>query len=261
MSVQFFCPRWGSEDKSWTSFCARVKEAGYDGIEYAIAANVSKIELDAAWNTAEKYSLQMIAQHYDTVEPDFSKHFDLYHAWLEKIMPYPVVKINSQTGKDHFSFEQNSTLINLGITYGVVHETHRGKFSYAAHVTKEYLERMPDLQLTLDASHWVCVAESFLEDQSGAMHMAIDRTGHIHARIGYTQGPQVTDPRLPGSKEALEKHLNWWDKVIEKNASMTITPEFGPFPYMVQLPATGEPIACQWEINQWMMETLRKRYE
>lgn len=267
MQIQFFCPRWGSESLSWEGFCHKVKQAGYDGIEYAIAGDTTEKELDTVWNTAAKHDLEIIAQHYDTYTADFSRHSDAYTRWFTKILPYKPLKINSQTGKDFFSFEQNKRLIDTAAISGipVVHETHRNKFSFAAHVTREYLEKVPSLQLTLDVSHWVCVAESFLDDQAPAVELAIARTEHIHARVGHTEGPQVPDPRVADWQEALNKHLNWWDQVIsrkrtEMNNVFTITPEFGPFPYMIRLPATGTPIADQWEVNTFMMQLLKERY-
>lgn len=266
MIIPFFCPRWGSENIPWDLFCQQVKEEGYDGIEYAIAANVTEKELDEVWNTAAKHDLAIIAQHYDTYVADFFKHYDQYGAWLEKMRPYPVEKINSQTGKDFFSFSQNASLIKLAANSGlqVVHETHRNKFSFAAHITREYLEALPQLRIALDASHWVCVAESYLDDQPAAMQLAIERTAHIHARVGYPEGPQVPDPRAPEWEEALNKHLNWWDKVValktKESTRLTITSEFGPFPYMVHMPATGTPVTNQWEVNSYLMQLLKKRY-
>jgi len=121
------------------------------------------------------------------------------------------------------------------------------------------------LKITLDISHWVCVSESFLEDQSEAVNLAIERTEHLHARVGYTEGPQVPDPRVTAWQQALQAHLAWWDKIAERkkknnNEILTISPEFGPFPYMVPLPQSGEPIANQWDINLYMMNLLRKKY-
>src|SRR3546814_6225271 len=46
----------------------------------------------------------------------------------------------------------------------IIHETHRNKWSYAAHVVKDYLSTFPRLELALDLSHWVCVSESYLEE-------------------------------------------------------------------------------------------------
>jgi len=264
--IEFYCPRWGSENIDWDLFCAKVKDAGYDGIEYAIARTVSEKELNDVWNIVTKHNLKIIPQHYDTYEADFFRHFDLFNQWIEKIKQFPAQKINSQTGKDFFSFEQNKTLVEVAENSGlnIVHETHRNKFLFAAHLSKEYLQKIPFLKITLDASHWVCVAESFLEDQTDAMELAIQRAEHIHARVGYPEGPQIADPRAPEWQDALDKHLAWWDKVVLKkkaeNTLLTITTEFGPFPYMVHHPVTGQPVADQWEVNVYMMELLKKRY-
>ncbi|MDR3713291.1 MAG: sugar phosphate isomerase/epimerase [Puia sp.] len=264
MNVQFFCPRWGSEGISWSDFTKRVKDAGYDGIEWGLAHTTTDRELEEAWNCAAKHGLGMIPQHYDTNDAHFQRHKDAYEAWLQRMSIYPAVKLNSQTGKDFFHFGQNWQLIQIGNKYGAVHETHRGKFSYAAHTTKTYLEEIPELRLTLDISHWVCVAESLLDDQPEAVNLAIERADHLHARLGHPEAPQVTDPREPEWLMVFERHLEWWDRVAARIQTegkvLTITPEFGPYPYMVRLPVTGEPIADQWEVNRYMMGILRKRY-
>lgn len=290
--MKFFCPRWGSESLSWDEFLSRVRDEGYDGVECGVARTAELRELDGIWNKAEQRGLLMIAQHYDTVDADFNRHYDMYNEWLHDMKDYPVVKINSQTGRDIFSFEQNKALILAAAKFTtdtgieVVHETHRHKWSFAAHVTREFLEKIPGFRITLDASHWVCVAESFLEDQPAAMALAIQRTGHLHARVGYPEGPQVPDPRVPEWQTALQHHLSWWDAVVAQQrkqggqtpkqggdapqkgkapqgdgAPITISPEFGPYPYMVEMPFTRQPITSQWEVNAWMMRMLRERYK
>ncbi|MEO8821123.1 MAG: sugar phosphate isomerase/epimerase, partial [Ginsengibacter sp.] len=243
MAVKFFCTRWGSENISWNDFFPKVKNAGYDGIELGIPGDFSNSALDEIWNLADNHRMLLIPQHFDTYEADYSKHYDLYCAWLEKLKPYKAIKINSQTGKDFFSFEQNLSLIQEAQKFSeetgipIYHETHRNKFSFAAHIAGIYLQKIPSLKITLDISHWVCVAESFLEDQKEAVNLAIERTEHLHARVGYVEGPQVPDPRVNQWQQALQAHLSWWDKVAERKKleddTLTITPEFGPFPYMV----------------------------
>lgn len=264
MEILFFCPRWGSEDIPWEEFCKKVKAAGYDGIEYAIARDVKDSELANAWLSAEKQGLQVLPQHYDTTEADFDEHIRRYETWLKRVHPLPHVLINSQTGKDFFSFDQNRALIDLGNSYQVVHETHRGKFSFAAHITKPFLEQIPDLRLTLDISHWVNVAESLLEDQQESVKLAISKTEHIHARVGYAEGPQISDPGSRTWQTELSRHLNWWDAAFMRKfhagERFTITPEFGPFPYMVHLPKDHSPLANQWKCNLHMMTLLKDRY-
>ncbi|WP_372950337.1 hypothetical protein [Mariniphaga sp.] len=177
--------------------------------------------------------------------------------------------INTQTGKGFFTFEQNAELIdasyNIAKKYGVklVHETHRGKFSFAAHITARFIENIPHLRLGFDASHWCVVAESYLENQNENVNMAIKRANHIHARVGHPEGPQITDPRVPEWEEAVNIHLTWWKKIVEQNKNdgndlLTVTAEFGPFPCMTILPYTRQPISNQWDINVYMMNYLKQ---
>ena len=252
-------------------FCRKVRDAGYNGVEYGIPNEVTNKELDEAWNRFEKYDLEVIPQHYGTYDAEFEKHLNNYAGWLDMVEPYQALKIDSQTGKDYFTFEQNNKLIERASEHSracgveVFHETHRNKFTFAAHITFDYLKRIPGLRITLDVSHWINVAESFLQDQPDAMELAIQRTEHIHARVGYPEGPQVPDPAAPEWNEALQHHLHWWDKIIERkqsesNSMVTITPEFGPHPYMVHLPYSQVPISNQWENNIYMLNLLKERY-
>jgi len=270
MKLLFFAPRWGSEHLSCNDFLFKAKEAGYDGVEWGIPNETAREELDRVWEVVGKHQMPIIPQHYGTYDADFNRHFDRYSAWLELVKPYPALKIDSQTGKDFFTFDQNKLLIDVATKHTkdcgveVLHETHRNKALFAAHISREYLERIPELKITLDISHWVNVAESYLDDQSEAVSIAIQRAGHIHARVGYPEGPQVPDPRVPEWEDALDHHLKWWDRIAERfkneNKVLTITPEFGAYPYMVHLPGSNAPITNQWEVNKFMMDLLMERY-
>ena len=114
----------------------------------------------------------------------------------------------------------------------------------------------------MDISHWCNVAETMLEDQNEAVDLAIQSTDHIHARVGFTETPQVSDPFAPEWKDALDRHLSWWKRIVERaksegKESFTITNEFGPYPYMIHIPYTGQPIADQWELNLRMKNMLK----
>jgi sugar phosphate isomerase/epimerase len=266
MKLHFFCPRWGSEDLSWDEFIKKAKNVGYNGIEYGISSSTTVGELEVIWDKLEKHNLSIIPQHYETNYKDFNQHYDAYALWLQKLESFSAIKLNSQTGKDYFSFEQNKALIDLAQNFAnktgisVFHETHRGKFSFAAHVTHDYLQKIPYLKLTFDASHWVNVAESYLEDQDEVLTLAIARTGHLHGRVGYPEGPQITDPRSSQWQYAISRHLSWWKKIANENTGiLTVTPEFGPYPYMVHHPLNNQPIASQWDINVYMMELIRNK--
>lgn len=270
MKINFFCPRWGSENLSWDVFCEKVKKAGYNGIEGGIPADAKEkqVMLDAL----KKHDLLLIGLCFYGTNADFNLSVKSFEQNLRSIAELKPVLINCHTGKDFMSFEQNKTLIEVANKVSketgikILHETHRGRFTYAVHITKEYLEKITNFQLCLDISHWCNVHESLLDDQTETVNLALSRTDHIHARVGQQEAPQVNDPRAPEWNDALNHHLAWWDKIIEMKrkagtTTFTITPEFGPAGYLPTLPYTQQPVANQWDINVYMMEMLKKRYK
>lgn len=269
INVKFFCPRWGATD-DWDSFCKRVKDAGYDGVESWLNPNDPK-EKEAMQRALEKYGLKLVGQYWQSMERDVDAHaksFDLHLRTLAELNP---LFINAQTGKDYFTFEQNKRIIAVATEFTkrsgvkVVHETHRGKALFAAHVSRPFIEKIPDLRLTLDISHWCNVHESLLQDQEDDVALALSRTDHIHSRVGHQEGPQVSDPRAQEWSEALQQHLKWWDQVVDlhnkSGKDLTITTEFGPCNYMPALPYTRQPVASQWEVNVHMLNLLKTRYQ
>ncbi|MEI7807831.1 MAG: sugar phosphate isomerase/epimerase, partial [Verrucomicrobiota bacterium] len=85
---------------------------------------------------------------------------------------------------------------------------------------------------------------------------------HLHARVGFEEGPQVSDPRAPEWAGHLAAHEVWWNQIwkIQKQrgvATSTLTPEFGPAPYLHLLPFTQAPVANLADICDWM--AIRER--
>jgi sugar phosphate isomerase/epimerase len=204
LHIKYYCTNWGNSD-SWDAFCLRVKNAGYDGVELIICSpNERKEMIDAL----HKYGLSLgllsggSGGTYEEYKQSFKRNLD------EAAQLKPDY-INCHTGKDYYSFEQNKTLIELADAaknkyhIPVYHETHRGRFSFAAHVTKEYLEKIPTLQLALDIPALVQCARINASDQPEAVTKALSRTEHIHARIGHPEGPQVNDLRLLNGRVSL----------------------------------------------------------
>ncbi len=276
LNIKFFCPRWGAEHLPWNSFSAQVKSAGYDGVEvYPLQVPEEK---SAMLSSIADNGLEFSLLHAEMVEgANFEKYKEALIRNLYQLVDYqtPMLKpqfITTQTGREYYTELQMNECFEIcdriSIESGIkiIQETHRNKWSYAAHVVKNYLHKFPDLQLALDISHWFCVSESYLEDQQEAVDLAIQHTVHLHARVGHIEGPQVTDPRAPENEEALNHHLQCWDKWIahlqKSNISKcTITPEFGPYPYMAHQIGSETPIASQWEINCFMKDLLRNRYK
>lgn len=267
--LKMLATSWGFRG-TLDAFCAKVKKEGYDGIE--MWWPMEKASQDELFALLKKYSLQIgfLAGAPQSLYTEHLEHFKKMTVGAATNTIQKPLYINCHSGKDYFSFEENSTFIEhttqLSKQTGILicHETHRSRILFAAPVAKKYLQTIPDLKITLDASHWCNVSESLLEDQAETMGLAIDKTEHIHARIGHAEGPQVNDPRAPEWNAAVKAHLGWWDEVVKRKKmngeTLTILTEFGPPDYMPTTPYTRQPLADQWAINVHMMHLLRKRY-
>jgi len=269
MNVKFFCPRWGSDSIPFAAFISKVLEDGYDGVEISLPDSVSKRNEYLA--ILADAGIPFILQHHQTDKKTASEYIPEFVSRLEMLADAKPLFINSQTGKDFFSIEENCRIIeeanNVEAKSGVpiYHETHRGKFSFACHVMPAYLNVFPEMKITADFSHWVNVSESLLQHQQETIDRIIPNVHHVHSRVGFPEGPQVNHPAAPENKPFLERHLKWWDAIFSERkkqgeTEFTITSEFGPVPYMPTLPFTGQPVANQWEINMYMMNLLKEKY-
>ena len=117
MTIKYFCPYWGSEHLGWDDFLRKVKEEGFNGVELAIANNTSRDVLDRIWEKLEQHNLEVIPQHYGTYDADYSRHYDAYAGWFANVRPYKMLRIDSQTGKDFFSFDENKALVDLAMVF------------------------------------------------------------------------------------------------------------------------------------------------
>lgn len=267
--IQIMQTNWGFEG-TMDAFCAKAREAGYDGVElWWPQAEKAQQELFAALHTYDLEIGFLCGGSQSDPEAHLSSFKKMIEGAARQRRKRPLY-INTHSGRDYFDRDQNVRFIEYTSALAretgipICHETHRSRMLYAAPVAKTFLEQFPDLRLTLDISHWCCVHESLLADQPAAVQLALDRTDHIHARIGHQQGPQVNDPRAPEWAAAVAAHFGWWDQVVARKAAkgetITFLTEFGPPNYMPTQPFTGKPLAELWEVNVYMMELLRKRY-
>lgn len=121
------------------------------------------------------------------------------------------------------------------------------------------------LKLNCDYSHWVVVCERAIDDLLPILAMCAERAVHVHARVGFENGPQVSDPRAPEWLQMCEAHERWWDLIWESQrrrgySHSTLTPEFGPPSYQPVAPYTSEPLADLVAICDWMALRQRARF-
>ncbi|KAL3147221.1 hypothetical protein ABBQ32_002717 [Trebouxia sp. C0010 RCD-2024] len=263
--IRLFRSLWGLESKtqSWAGLFARIKSQGFDGVEASLA--------DIGWyhDRGQSFLRHLRSSHlsyilglytdWDDYEGSPTRHTHAQHAAqlqdqlgcaLTLKSPAPI-HINIHGGSDRLSvgtaasfFRDASALLNhLGIPSSrVSFETHRGRCLYSPWPTSLYLQQCPNLNLTLDMSHWVLVTESLLdskEDKKWLQNEVIPRVRHVHARIGSPQQSQL--PYFSLSKCTEDKGALYYEtcrlrfeeiwKLCRRQGCVTFTVEYGPPPY------------------------------
>ena len=273
MKIHYICTYWGSENQSAKSFLDAVVAQGYDGVEINFPDNQQFItefmsELDNIRKTINPNFIFIAQQVLSTQNETVAEYTQRMTNRLRFLMDLEPHYINSHTGKDYYDFSDNCSIIEhaeqLAKSSGIPiwHEIHRGRFSFHAKTLLNYLELFPNLKLVADFSHFGVVSESNLEDQSAILAKIYPHIRHLHARVGFSQSPQVNDPFAPEWQYQLEHYLTWWNEIVatlekRKVTQLTITPEFGPFPYMPQEPFTQKPLSNQWKTNLKMKHYLQ----
>jgi hypothetical protein len=271
MEIKYLCPFWGSEDYQPKTFIDYVKNEEYDGIEI----NIPKDELFETnfYNVLNEIRRER-PEFICGVQQVFGIKKETPQEYLHKVLKrlsdmvrYQPDFINSHTGKDYYSFSDNCKIIDAIEEFSmksgipVYHEIHRGRFTFHAQSTLRYLDVFPRLKFVGDFSHWCVVSESLLYDQEEAIERMIPHIAHLHARIGTEQASQVNNPFAPEWSRHLERFTTIWKDILlykkKRRKQLTITPEFGPFPYMPQAPFTQEPLSNQRELNIKMKDYLK----
>jgi len=272
MKINYLCPYWGSEDKTTSEFFDRVLSEGYDGIEINLPEKPEfllslKLKLNEIKHDRPDFSF--IAQCVpEELNDTPQEHLKRVLQRLKTLASWEPDAINIHTGKDYYSFEDNCRIIQAIEEFAIKnnmriwHETHRGRFSFHLPSLQPYLKQFPQIKLTADYSHWCSVSESLLDGQDSLLAAVLPHVAHLHARVGHAQGAQVNEPFAPEWQLQLETFTGWWKEILhyrqgEGDALFTITPEFGPMPYMPALPYTGQPVASQWDINARMKDYLK----
>jgi len=248
---------WGVTE-AWEEVFPRIRDSGYVGIEAVVPPAE---ERERFMKLLEQHSFEYIPQIF-TQGSTVEEHLTSFRQQVETAVTLHPKFINCHSGRDAWSeadstrFFEQALNLEAKARRPVAHETHRGRILFNPWITSRLLSQFQELKLCCDFSHWVCVAERLLDDELGILRQCSQHCLHIHARVGYGEGPQVPDPRAPEYQAAVEAHERWWELMWEGQAARnlevtTLTPEFGPPTYLHTLPYTNVPVADLWEVCNW----------
>jgi sugar phosphate isomerase/epimerase len=274
MKLHTFKTLWGHEG-SLHSAISEALAAGFNGIEGPAPENATAAEQLHA--RMKETGLAYIAEittagsYVPEREASLRDHIDSFEIKLEHSMMLQPLFITCLGGCDAWPEEDNlaffSAAMRLAKTAGirVSFETHRSRALFNPWITQRMVRQLPEMLITVDFSHWCVVCERLMDTELDVIHAIADNVQHIHARIGYEQGPQVPDPRAPEYDYALRAHQRWWEIIWQSQLNRhfettTLTPEFGPDGYLQQAPFSQQPVADLWEINRWLAREESRHY-
>ena len=266
MQLQLFKTLWGHEG-SIRLAADRAVNAGFHGIEGPAPENrlaqqrwksvlyENNLRYIAEITTAGSYIPDRSASLHD--------HLESFKRKLEHSLALEPVFITCLGGCDAWPEQQNlefyARAMQIADSVDVVisFETHRGRAFFNPWVTDRIVAQLPDIKLTCDFSHWCVVCERLMDSELEIIQRLAANAWHIHARVGYEQGPQVPNPAAMEYEYALRAHQHWWEliwqqQILANRKVTTMTAEYGPDGYLHEQPFSREPVANLWALNQWM---------
>ena len=252
-------------------YLSRWREVGYEAIEASIRFVPDRQGFLRFLKDNQFQWVPQVFSHDFVPGGSVREHLDSLRAQMEECLDHQPLFFNAHSGYDNWSpaeaedFYGQMLALEKRVGVPVSHETHRLRWFGTPWRTRDILQQFPGLRLTCDFSHWVCVCERLLPDLGEAVALAAQHCHHLHARVGFEEGPQVPDPAAPEYAAHLQAHEGWWDQIWQRQqaqglAESTLTPEFGPPPYLHTLPHTHVPVAELADVCDWMARRQVSRF-
>jgi hypothetical protein len=275
MELKLFKTLWGHEG-TFIDAIQLALRAGFQGIEgqapqdseesrrLCDLLNATGLNYIAEITTAGSY----VPDRHASLE----EHLDSLKLKLDHSLPMEPLFITCLGGCDAWpeamsvDFFGRAMEMASSLDITISFETHRGRSLFNPWITQRIVEQLPQIRLTCDFSHWCVVCERLIDTELDILKQIAPNAHHIHARVGYDQGPQVPHPEAPEYKYCLRAHQAWWEVLWQAqhnrgDSITTMTPEFGPDGYLHEIPFTREAVADLWQINRWMANEQRRHFK
>jgi hypothetical protein len=245
-----------------------IAQAGFNGV----FARLPQPDKYKEWNTyLERHSLSYGVQSFPTSAEDL-------RSIIQQAKSLGATYVNAQVQDYYMTDRQAVHLLNqLVDEAAAAHfpcfiETHRGTVTQDLLRTLDYLQAIPDLQLTIDLSHYVTagelISQAHWDKATPYFEPLLQRTGSIHARIS---GGQQIQCALGGDRgqplhPAVHYYVNWWTtgmrswmaNVQKDHAVLPVVCELGPPDYAITTFQNShyEELTDRWQESLQLKELL-----
>jgi len=246
---------WGVDlTNGLAHYAAHWREVGYEALEVSLRHVPDRSQfLRFLKDASFRWVPQVFSRGFGP-GGSVREHLDSLREQMVECLAHEPLFFNAHGGADTWSVAEAEDFYS-----------HRRRYFATPWQTRHILRQFPDLRVTCDLSHWVCVCERLLPDLGETTALAARHCHHIHARVGFAEGPQVPDPSAPEYAADLAAHEAWWEQIWRSQKERgfthsTLTPEFGPPPYLQTLPHTNVPVADLATVCDWMATRQRERF-
>jgi hypothetical protein len=276
--IIFYRTLWGV-DLNFSNFSEiksqllNFKTQGFEGLEIATGFFDNKFKSDFLKLIKEldfKVVTQIHTMGYPITNTKISDHFDDFKKKVEDSLTWSPSVINSHTGRDDWSTEENLDLFRKISEYentiknifsNISHETHRQRCLFNPRNSYEIMKNFPKIKYTADLSHWSVVNSRLCNESTDPnwneiIKILLKNTLLIHARVSSTEQIQVADPFSEDNKENREYYENLWKKIYQNSEAeiIHIDPEYGPFPYAILNPSNQKYLV---DVDQTVQKSVK----
>lgn len=241
----------------------RCKDAGLEGVECWLSDDNEK-EVTAA---LKRSGLRLALGHRPFKLEDTQKLIErAVRVGADYVMAQPADAYTPVDVVAKLVTEGRKVANDAGLCYFV--ETHRNNFTETIPQTLALIERVPEIRITADLSHFVVVGEFYgweAEKAHERMLPILERVSHIHGRI--SNGEQVQVDCGDGSTPWARFFVKLWTLAMQNWKAgagpgdiLPFSSELGPPRYAITTPG-GQEISDRWEQGLLMTRLAKEAWE